>query len=139
MTAVNFRIKESSMIQAELPDRIQHGFLKVDELPNMQLGKVRCYQIHAFHTGFTLFNPDEQTNIYVQMYQTPDWAWFQRKAADGRTGAVMRYVKVQALGTLTPALSQRERENDSFGSDDEFPRTLAACRDVDYFCSLSAG
>ncbi len=38
----------------------------------MDLGKVRCYQYEEFHTGFTLFSPDKETSVYVQMYRLPE-------------------------------------------------------------------
>jgi hypothetical protein len=60
------------MIKSDLPDQIAHGFLQTSALHAMPLGKIRCYQYHDFHTGFTLFTPDEQTSVYVQMYGLPD-------------------------------------------------------------------
>lgn len=60
------------MIIAELPDRIAHGFLEAAGLHALDLGKVRCYQFDEFHTGFTLFSPDEQVSVFVQMYMLPD-------------------------------------------------------------------
>jgi hypothetical protein len=55
----------------ELPDRIVHGFLETSGLQDLRLGKVLCYQSKEFHTGFTLFSPDGQTSVYVQMYKLP--------------------------------------------------------------------
>jgi hypothetical protein len=60
-----------SEIRAELPDQIAHGFLKAGHLHALDLGNVRCYQFDEFHTGFTLFSPDGQASVYVQMYQLP--------------------------------------------------------------------
>lgn len=57
--------------RAELPDRIEHGFLQAGGLHALELSNVRCYQFHGFHTGFTLFSPDQERNVFVQMYQLP--------------------------------------------------------------------
>ena len=60
------------LVRMELPERIAHGFLEAGGLQGLGLGKVRCYQFAEFHTGFTLFSPDEQASVFVQMYGLPD-------------------------------------------------------------------
>jgi hypothetical protein len=57
--------------RAAIPDQIRHGFLRATKLRKLNLGEVRCYQFDDFHTGVTLFSPDEQTCVYIQMYALP--------------------------------------------------------------------
>ena len=57
--------------RVELSDRIAHGFLEASGLHGLNLGKVLCYKWEMFHTGFTLFSPDDQASVYVQMYKLP--------------------------------------------------------------------
>jgi hypothetical protein len=59
------------LIQTSLPDHIAHGFLELSNLRDLPLGKVRCYQFGRHHLGFTIFAPDEQSTVYVQMYKLP--------------------------------------------------------------------
>jgi hypothetical protein len=59
------------MTRAELPDRIAHGFLQAARLNALDLSKVMCYRYDKFHTGFTLFSPNQEASVYVQMYQLP--------------------------------------------------------------------
>ena len=59
------------MATDEFPDRFAQGFLEASRLRSLSIATIRIYERGESHAGFTLFAPDEQSDIFVQMFQLP--------------------------------------------------------------------